>query len=251
MDRGGFDMQRVLLPVLLVGALLASSARGAIITFGFDGKITQINNPGGNLPAGIAVNSPFSVQASFDPTTPDQAPSSINGIYATISPLTILVGPLNLVSPNQRNISIDNYTPGLGSDRYRLSDYAFTSASLRVLEFSIELNDPSGYAFTSDHLPVVPPSANQFSSRTFWLQARPADTNESYFTLMGTIDSITTVTTPEPTSLMLLATGGVLMLRRRKRALALGLTPLFLFAVTAELSADPEPSGPPAYHQPT
>ncbi len=220
--------------ILLFGA----RAEGAMLTFQFDGAVTDVTDPSSHLGGSIVVNSPFLVQISFDSAALDQSPMPSTGTYATWPPLTTKVGLLSFISANQRTITIRD---GDGSnsteyDTYRVDDYAFTSNSFDVLELTISLTDPTGLAFANDQLPLQPPDVSLFTYSSFLLQGRQTGTTSPHFTILGHVESISSV--PEPHSLMLLAMGGVLLLRRRRLAVCTPMAPiLFIILLIAPVAS--------------
>jgi len=197
-------------------ALGAAHAHGAIITWEFAGEVTAVNDSQGTLGGRVQVGDPFSGTYTFDSTMPDDLPEDLRyGVYDSgASGVAAAVGGLTIVtSGTNSGITIgDNYGYVTQKDKLSIVAGLFESDGVRILEFGITVLDETGSVFSSDVLPLAPPSLASFSSRFFSIQGaavNPPGTGD--FSFGGTISSLT----PEPSSLALLALAASRMIGRR------------------------------------
>jgi hypothetical protein len=190
--------------MLLWASIAVTPATAASITFNFTGAVTSV--PG-------SLNPPFppatllSGSYTFDSLTGDSKPNPNRGLYnGTIQALTVNLGSYTWTLGNSganfieiRNQSNDRYTmqaPLTGSGVNGFSP----------LSFRIELNDPSGSAFTNDLLPTTPPSLGNFTTK-IWRVVFEDEDGDGRARIRGTINSLSLTAVPLPAAVILFATG--------------------------------------------
>lgn len=164
---------------LKVGALCAIllspvTSMAASISFGFSGSVSDVlggvftqNGAGAN---GFSSSLPMSGSFTFNSTTADTNGSANTGRYnGTIQNLTVTVGNYTATyNPGTSFIRVVN-NPGVGSI-YHVEVNGLSGPLVNgraPSSFEINLENPTGTAFTNDHLPTTPPSLSSFS-RNQW-----------------------------------------------------------------------------------
>jgi hypothetical protein len=189
----------IAIAALFVVAHAQTPARAELVTFAFAGEATGVYDPVGLLDAaGISVGTPFAGFYTFESATPPDAPSS--GSYPdAITAVSGVVGGeafFGVAGPNNHILVFDNFPAGL--DQYLLS------APVSFLDYTagmaFHLRDPDAGLFSSQALPVVPPSLEGLSLNFFGVAS--LDNN---FVVTGSLTSLSLV--PEPATLVLLAGG--------------------------------------------
>jgi hypothetical protein len=187
---------------LLSAFVLASVAHASDITFGFSGTTTTVDP----LLNGIAnPGDPISGIYTFDPNVPDTQPLDPTfGDYSSATPYSVSVGSFNeQASPVIFNI-FDNLVLGqLYRTQYRtVLGQPETDRFVNGLEyvgFSLDLWTDSTVPlsiFTSDALPIVPPSISAFANEqlTFYF----LDSNGGVHYIIGDLTSLIDI--PEPSA---------------------------------------------------
>jgi hypothetical protein len=200
-------MQNRRISIILAAALMLAAdapVHAELITMQMGGEITRSDDP---VLTGIEVGQTWMVTYTFDSNTPDLATFPGEGQYDKISDSVIIGGrSLAIASSgriNVRNDSMDpvqdRYSQGASLSPFGLSDWP---------ALSVALEDDNATVFSDDSLPLAPLPLSEFESLTFKI----GDALSYSYEVRGTV----TYWTPEPTSLSLLAVGGLLLLRRRK-----------------------------------
>jgi hypothetical protein len=206
--------RRTLLAAIVGGivvAALVESAAAYPVTFEFAGEITYVQDDDGVLDGAVSVGTPFSGLYTFESTTPDRAPASLEvGIYYAITDFSGQIGDFpfafSMGSKGSNRISVRNGAPGASSDGYAAASTADFAG--QVVGVSITLVDNTGRVFSDDSLPLFPPPLSRFDRREFEIR----DGLEiARLQLLGEITSLT----PEPGTLVLLGLAAVLVGRRR------------------------------------
>lgn len=196
---------------LIVGWVITTSAepaRGEVVTWDFAGNITSVLDSSGLLGGAVSVGTPFSGSLTFDSSTPDSDPDPDLATYqGTLVQLSGLIGSVPFGGPiiGQDRITIANGLPSVGSDAFNV--FSGTDLGGQPMSFILNMNDPTGNAFSSTDLPVGPPDLALFDSVTirFFTQQQGID-------VKGEI----TVLTPDPGTLWLLGAGAAVAFRRRR-----------------------------------
>lgn len=188
----------------------AAVALGELITFEFAGEITSVQDDYGLLGGAVTIGTPFSGLYTFESTTPDMWPYSLEtGVYPATMVVAGHVGEFQFsgITGTADLIVIGNGSPLDPPDSYLTSwsvDFAGQPAGA-----GIELVDNTGIAFSRDSLPLSPPRLSRFDERTFGIGAGG---EIPHLGLLGEITSLT----PEPGTLTLLALGALVLGRRRR-----------------------------------
>ena len=201
--------------VLLAAVLAPWPARGAALTFDFFGTVTQV--PVDDFSTGIQPGDTITGQFTFDSTAVDGIGSPSTGSYTSSGAsfgmsVTIGAGALLFSESGLLNIGIlDSFV-----DQYTVT------ATSDILTLELFFQDNTGNTFSSDALPLLPPSLAGFAQRDFHLDQTNISGDETQ--VDGTIASLTcsgcaASSIPEPSTLCLLFTGAILFggLRRRSR----------------------------------
>ena len=164
-----------------LGALCAvllypMSGNAAPISFNFGGSVSGVfgsvftqNGTGAN---GFSSALPMSGSFTFNSSTSDSNGSANIGRYnGTIQNLTVTVGNYTATySPGTSFIRVVN-NPGVGSTYHvEVNNLSGPLVNGRAPSaFEITLGNPTGTAFTNDHLPTTPPSLSSFSTNQWRL----------------------------------------------------------------------------------
>jgi hypothetical protein len=207
---------RSALAALLCAVLLASHAAAIEVKFAFSGQVSGYLTASGTTMSTFPLGTPVSGVYGFNPATPDSNPSNGTGEYLNaVTSLNATIGASPVMSLNLsgvRDISVfDNSF--LGGDGYILiADIIGNPApGFTANRIGINLLDGSTSAFSSDDLPLTPPSPGDFSS-SFESQLILQSSSES---VLFNITSLTLV--PEPAGIVLLCTGLLALGTARRR----------------------------------
>ncbi len=196
-------------------ALGPAAATGAEVRFDFEGEIVATFGSIGGTPVSAFVGAPITGYVVFDSEAADTLPAlPDDGVYAMPVPPNALhaqIGGAVFDGPSFTMAVANDSVVFSGADLLSLdSNTAFPYpgvAGYHVSTFGLTFFDGAGAVFTSDALPLVPPSLAHFTdpgdSRSLNVQGC-ADANFSGgacsvldFTLQGDISSLTL---PEPSS---------------------------------------------------
>ncbi len=157
-------------------ALTVTPGNAANIQFGFSGSVSNVFG-GVFTDKGMGANGfssalPMSGSFIFDSSTLDSNGSANTGRYnGTIQSLSVSVGNYTATySPGTSFIRVVN-NPGVG-DTYHVEVTNLIGPLVNgraPSSFEITLGNPTGAAFTNDHLPTAPPSLSSFSSNSWRL----------------------------------------------------------------------------------
>lgn len=194
---------RIVFLAALVVAFGAPTASAGLVTLTFGGDFSGVGDFNG-----VNTATTFTASLTFESTTPDSFPGDPTfGDYAAVTSFTLDVGSFSFssVSVSSSTIVVVDGVP---------DDYEATVSGANAfgdtLDVVLLLSDNEGTAFSSDVLPVVLPfsefEVKQFTAAIFQAGEFNSD-------LQGTLTSVT----PEPTTLTLLAFGGIFLRFRRRR----------------------------------
>ncbi|MBI4718873.1 MAG: hypothetical protein HY763_13795 [Planctomycetes bacterium] len=194
---------------IAIGFLLGSfgavgaPAPASPVTFGFTGEVTTVLDPFGLLQGHVSPGMPIHGAYTFESKTPDSLPTfPSSGVYENaIVGSEGQIGTLDYAlfdTPSAANlIAVENNNFGLGRDRYlAASSNLFLAYHIGL---NIELVDSSQQMFSSDALPLLPPSLDSVDSARF----RMGTSEELRVLVTGELSSFFIV--PEPATLVLAA----------------------------------------------
>jgi PEP-CTERM motif-containing protein len=202
---------RVVTGVSLSVVLMSRIAGAAPVTFNFTGTVTQV--PIDDIGTGVNPLDAIVGSFTFDSGAADAIPLPTSGSYtSTGAPfgMTATIGGVTFSEFGVLNVGILNSFV----DQYTV--HASSSPSL-VMDFIFQ--DNTATTFSNDALPLSPPPLAAFLQRDFHLDELDLAGNETQ--IDGVISSLTcpdcraVPAVPEPSSLVLLATGAMFYGRRR------------------------------------
>ncbi len=211
-------MSRLGLSAALSLAILGGEALSSPTTFDYEGTVSVVQDGTGMLDGSIVVGGSFSGSYTFESTTLDIDERSNVGTYPQFFPNNMSLNIGNYAASFDFVIIVGNdlpeYTHPASYDRYFVgSSENFSVPGLGVVGASIDLrahsSTPSGGPpFASDMLPLTPPALDEFYQGGGFAGFRFGQ---------GTlvVAGVLTCLTPEPASLLLLALGGLVVMRRR------------------------------------
>lgn len=200
-------MKRILFLIIIC---CASKVVFADVVFEFSGYIDQINENTNNAILDAIVGQPFNGWFSYS-SVPDWLPDDMYGSYGQDASITVVLGTTTYSYIDKSVfIRVTDSSPYY-NDKFRFSVDADLDEYINCSVFGIELTDSTSTAFDSDELPENL-DLSAFDSTFFnMIGCRRADT--SCFDVRGNITNLTLI--PEPTMLLMLAFGG-LVIRRKK-----------------------------------
>jgi hypothetical protein len=200
---------RNLLTALLTGVLmLPALTHAGSITFNFVGTVTQV--PVDDLGSGIQPLNSITGSFTFDSTAIDAISGPTSGSYTSSGAafgMTVVIGAsaVSFSESGLLNLGIlDSFV-----DQYTVH------ATSTGLVMDLFFQDNTATSFSSDALPLTPPSLAAFAQRDFHLDETDVAGNETQ--VDGTITSLTcgsgcvASSVPEPSCAGLLFTGATLL----------------------------------------
>jgi len=138
----------------------------ASITFNFTGVVTAVDSL---LASEFSVSESVVGSYTFESTTPDSDPDPTQGIYdnAVTAFTATFGGDYTVTQGSDNDISVLDGLPG--NDAYSVflaNPTAPTVAGLNVVALFLGLIDTDSTVFTSDALPLLPPSFSEFEDFT-------------------------------------------------------------------------------------
>jgi PEP-CTERM motif len=188
------------------------------VTWEFNGEIRDFVDADRILGGAINVGTPFSGSFTFETTTPESDPDSArSGVYdGAVTAISGQIGGSPFFQPDEFGSGIvvrSSSSVGGENDDFALwaEDINFPAFG-SVFRFSFFIADIDGTVFTSDSLPLIPPTLTESNSGMT-------------FTIDGgrtAMDGRLTTLVPEPGSLALLALGAIAIARRRRSPRSVG-----------------------------
>jgi len=202
-------MKRPIILAALIGSLALGTgvrpAAGYPVTWEFAGDVRNVGDRDGVLPESVTVGAPFSGSFTFESTTPDsEQDDPTHGIYeGALTSLSGIFGDVPFASNGLFDVTVLNDTT-LPDD-----SFIFVGSAVflnRIVNTSFGLTDLNATIFSSDALPLVPPSLDRLDSIVFGLNSQ----EEGIF-IGGDVTSLV----PEPGTLCLLALGALMIAKGR------------------------------------
>jgi hypothetical protein len=200
-------------------------ARAELIKIGLTGLVDYVDDPYNLLENGVHQNDSITGFYIYDSATPDSNPQSHVGEYVySTAPfgISLTVGGLtfqtDLTNVDFRISVVNGIESGGGGDQYFVgsSNNLFFNNNVYIELLSWQLTDYSYTAISSTELPVVPPNLFAWQSGNDLdilggLGGTPPCFDEP-FDIRGHVTSVYLI--PEPATILLLATGALLLKRR-------------------------------------
>lgn len=194
-------------------AFQSQRADATLITISIEAEVDYVEDLGNYLEGRINPGDIITGTYTYDSTTPDTNPSFEVGDYEHYSSpygISLTVGGF-LFATDPTNVSfllevVNDYPSG---DSYLVLSYnnlPLSNGSV-VDHISWQLDDPSGNALSSDLLPTLPPVLADWQS----IVGLRLEGERAYI-----IDAHVTSAVPEPVTILLLAVGGLALVRRQK-----------------------------------
>ncbi len=185
------------------------TARADLVTFAFTGEVDFVMDSSNLLGGNVVIGTPISGTYTFDSTTADASPDPrFGGYIGAVQMLDGTLGPFAYSGPSgpENRIGISNLST---DDSYS----AIIGAMLQghLVQFSVSIADDEAAIFTTDALPLVPPSLQVLESKNIGFVAEDIGLN-----VHGQLTSLTRI--PEPIFSGGVALIGVLFMRRGARS---------------------------------
>jgi hypothetical protein len=198
-------------------AFQSQRADATLITISIEAEVDSVEDLGNYLEGRINPGDIITGTYTYESTTPDTNPSesiasyyhygSTCGISLTAGGLEFRTDPSNVYFLVEIANDHPWFDPAINKDGYLLRSYnnlALSNGSV-VDHISWQLDDPSGNALSSDLLPTVPPVLADWQS----IVGLRLEAERAYI-----IDAHVTSAVPEPATILLLAIGGLVLVRR-------------------------------------
>lgn len=212
-NHGRLPKVELILAVLMI-TTFATVLNAEIITFAFSGTVTEVEDPCEILDPSIIVGSAFNGSYTFNSDAIDRNPDPRWGRYGgsqavpDVFSMSVVVGnkvfePIRSASISvDDEVTYDSYGVHVGID-----PEAFDYAAVELF-----LGGEADF-LDSDSLPITPPLLEETFSSVLGISYMSVLNPFSNVLVGGTLSSLTLV--PEPTTILVLALGGLLLRKRR------------------------------------
>ncbi len=197
--------------VIYVVSAFTASAQADPVTWAFEGEVTLISDPLDILEQKVKVGSHLSGSFTFESSTPTTVPGP--GFYKdAVTDVFGILGSIPFAGPAGAPNRIVIWDGSFTSD----ADSFLMTSSISIAQttafLQISLADSTGDAFQSISLPFLPPSLDQIDIDGAFFNI---GTSSESFGVNGDITRLVFV--PDPTTLLLLSAGVLVVARRRTR----------------------------------
>jgi hypothetical protein len=189
------------------------SAEGALITIEIEAVVDSVEDRGNYLEGRIEAGDVITGSYVYESTTPDSSPlDPVQGNYWHYAPpagIALTVGGFNFMTDPFNiafHVAVRNHSLS-GDDSYWLTSHnnlpLFNGTQVDDILWS--LREPTGSVFSSDVLPIGPPNLDDWDSNILGFGA-----DRLYGVTAHVISAV-----PEPATILLLALGTILSVRRK------------------------------------
>jgi hypothetical protein len=212
-------MKKAILSIGLVLLLSFTPIKAEIITIGLTGLVDYVDDPYNLLQGSVSVDNPITGYYTYESTTPDTNPSSTVGDYWHYSApagVSLTVGGYTFKTDlSDVKFLMEVVNNHSSMDNYLFGSYNNLSLSngVPVMHVSWQLDDYSGTALSSTDLPTTAPVLADWQYDYLHLSGGYSEPVKQEFLITGHVISVQLI--PEPATLILLMTGGLLLNRKR------------------------------------
>jgi len=214
---GEEKMQKKIYKIMILLFLVPAMCHATVIEIGFAGLVDSVDDSYNLLEGNVSVGNIITGFYVYDSETPDSTPELIwNGLYQhTTVPygMSLTIGEITFQTDTADVdfvVWIENDFDGTIKDGYRVTSYNNLPLNdLYIDRLSWFLDDYSGDAISSIELPDTPPDLSAWQSNNLIINGFSSSEG---FKINGHVDSVWLV--PEPTTLLLLGLGGLLLRKR-------------------------------------
>ena len=205
------------LAALIIGGQIAINVSATVVSYQFNGTVTNLRNPSNALPAGIVYSAPFTGTFTYDTTANvsgidfDNSTNAGDFYFSTNGPFSYSVTIAGHTFSNLKHTSaFDSYGSFIvhdnlsGVDSLEIEDGAPNvgmdggpyPGSPDTGSLSLSFFDNSGAALSTDALPTLPPLLSSFPDKHVFEIVALKD-QELLFDIKGTITNIISLMQPQ------------------------------------------------------
>jgi hypothetical protein len=193
--------------LIAIGLGLCSAANATVIPIEFTGVVTIVKDTNnvlqGTVQAGMAFNGTFALDTSTSDIYPNDP--KVAWYAGAVTSMSSSIGPYTIDGPGGANrVIVSDYSTGMDYLAIVAGPRQFRGLSVMVDALLI---DTDASLFTSDAMPLVVPSLSEFEDATVALSNSSGS--------LGILATVTSLSSPEPTTVVLLAVISLVALNRR------------------------------------